>query len=203
MPRKALLLEQDLEIQDWLWSLLRRAFPGVTISRTRCIGSAAALLQAIQPDISLLGPSFADSSGIEFVALAKSQEPSRRLAVVAPPEFEHFAHQAVDAGAVGYLLSSAPTHSLIQKLRLFVGPASFATEQHSRIGTHSNIGALSAREYEVLSRLAEGLPIGEIAFQLGVTRNTIDTFLKRAYLKLSANSAIQAIAHARQQGLLH
>lgn len=61
---------------------------------------------------------------------------------------------------------------------------------------------LSARELEVLERLAAGRSNKEIAAELSVSPNTVKTHLARVYEKLEASRRTEALVKARQLGIL-
>jgi DNA-binding CsgD family transcriptional regulator len=61
---------------------------------------------------------------------------------------------------------------------------------------------LTRREYEILRHVAMGETNPEIAVALGLTRNTVKTYLQRALEKLSARNRVEALARANQLGIL-
>ncbi len=61
---------------------------------------------------------------------------------------------------------------------------------------------ISTRERTVLEHLAAGRSNKEIARELGVSPNTVKTHLARLYEKLEANRRTEAIARARELGLI-
>lgn len=61
---------------------------------------------------------------------------------------------------------------------------------------------ISGRERMVLEQLAVGRSNKEIARELGVSPNTIKTHIARLYEKLEASRRTEAIARARELGLL-
>ena len=61
---------------------------------------------------------------------------------------------------------------------------------------------LSAREFEVLQLLEEGLSNKQVAARLFVSLNTVKTHVKNIYAKLNAERRTQALAEARRLGLL-
>ncbi|MFG1841597.1 response regulator transcription factor [Micromonospora sp. NPDC049175] len=62
--------------------------------------------------------------------------------------------------------------------------------------------ALSSRELEVLHQLATGRTNAEIAKVLFVAPGTVKAHLNHIFRKLEAGSRLQAVAHAREAGLL-
>jgi DNA-binding NarL/FixJ family response regulator len=84
--------------------------------------------------------------------------------------------------------------------KLFRRPAS--REGFSRnTAAQASLG-VSEREYEVLQHLAAGRSNKEIAAELGVSPNTVKTHAARLYEKLSAARRTEAIAKARELGLI-
>ncbi|MEU7610605.1 response regulator transcription factor [Micromonospora sp. NPDC049204] len=61
---------------------------------------------------------------------------------------------------------------------------------------------LSSRELEVLRQLATGRTNAEIAKGLFVATGTVKAHLNHIFRKLDATSRLQAVAHAREAGLL-
>jgi DNA-binding NarL/FixJ family response regulator len=62
--------------------------------------------------------------------------------------------------------------------------------------------ALTDRELEVLSLMAQGRLSKEIAARLGVSKHTVDNHRKNILAKLEADNAIEAINRAREAGLI-
>ena len=55
----------------------------------------------------------------------------------------------------------------------------------------------------MLQLFSKGFSYSEIAQRLGVSRNTVLTFVRRIYAKLEVNSQMEAVHEARLAGLLH
>ena len=60
--------------------------------------------------------------------------------------------------------------------------------------------ALTAREQEILSLMADGFSNGEIAARLVLTTGTVKWYVNRLFSKLDATSRTQAVAHAKRRG---
>ena len=66
----------------------------------------------------------------------------------------------------------------------------------------TSAAGLTAREQEALELIARGYTYNEIAAELAVSVNTVQTHVKRVYSKLAVRSRGQAVFAAHQQGLL-
>jgi DNA-binding CsgD family transcriptional regulator len=92
-------------------------------------------------------------------------------------------------------------------LGVWVGARLFRRPAADGAGFRRNeqaIGALglSARELDVLDRLAAGRSNKEIAAELNVSPNTVKTHLARVYEKLEASRRTEALVKARELGIL-
>jgi DNA-binding NarL/FixJ family response regulator len=121
---------------------------------------------------------------------------------------------AIRAGAAGYLLKDDQSAELVSAIHLlFEGgsPISPAIARHLirvfRTGTDAmgvqRVESLTTREQEVLSMAAKGFSYAEIAQMLELSANTIASYTKHIYEKLSVNSRAQAIYEASRLGLLN
>jgi DNA-binding NarL/FixJ family response regulator len=63
--------------------------------------------------------------------------------------------------------------------------------------------ALSARELDALGFIAKGFTYDEVATLMGVSRNTVMTFVRRIYGKLEVKSKAEAIHEAYQRKLIN
>lgn len=112
---------------------------------------------------------------------------------------------ALDAGAAGYLLKDAPTDDLVAAVRAAaagrtaLGPA---VQERLVDRLRSPATALTAREVEVLERLAHGDSNEAIAAALFLSRATVKTHLVHIYDKLGVTSRTAAVARARERGIL-
>ena len=112
---------------------------------------------------------------------------------------------AIEAGASGYLLKDAPTDELTAAIRaaasgaVALGPAIQARLlDRMRRPTVS----LTLRELEVLNLVALGRSNDAIARELFLSRATVKSHLAHAYDKLGVQSRTEAIATARERGIL-
>lgn len=112
---------------------------------------------------------------------------------------------AVSAGAVGYLLKDSDPDVLINGVRTAArGESVLSSQVATRLmGRMRNPAtALTAREHEVLSLVAEGMSNREIAKKLVLTEATVKSHLGHVFGKLGVTSRTAAVVEARKQAIL-
>jgi DNA-binding NarL/FixJ family response regulator len=112
---------------------------------------------------------------------------------------------AVEAGASGYLLKDAPPEELVAAIRAAAaGESALAPAVASRLlaRMRSPLPNLSAREIEVLSRVADGDSNERIAQGLHISAATVKSHLVHIFTKLDVASRTAAVAKARDAGLI-
>jgi DNA-binding NarL/FixJ family response regulator len=162
------------------------------------------------PDVVLMDINLPGLNGIECVALLKAQYPAIQVIMLTVFEDSDRIFRALRAGASGYLLKRIQPAELSQAVRfVHTGGAAMTSLVARRIAEEFNqpspagdrfqeLEQLSAREKEVLEKLAEGCLVKEIADQLGVGFGTVRTYIRRIYEKLHVRSRSQAAAHYYQ-----
>jgi len=119
---------------------------------------------------------------------------------------------AFNSGARGYLLKDAEFRCLMEGIRTvhslgtYLGPnvseilvRNFA--QHEKTQHTGNV-SLTVREQEILKLLAEGNNSKDIAFMLGISNKTVDTFRRHCMKKLQLKSSADLIKFALREGMV-
>ncbi|AMA00484.1 response regulator [Corynebacterium glutamicum] len=162
-------------------------------------------------DVVLMDLRFGDQPGIE---VARGVEATRRIrALDNPPQVLVVTNYstdgdvvgAVSAGAVGYLLKDSSPEDLIAGVRDAARGESVLSKQVASkiMGRMNNpMTALSAREIEVLSLVAQGQSNREIGKKLFLTEATVKSHMGHVFNKLDVTSRTAAVAEARQRGII-
>jgi DNA-binding NarL/FixJ family response regulator len=107
-------------------------------------------------------------------------------------------HEAVRAGARGFVLKASPAPRLTDALRAVAAGGTYVDPelagQLTVDGEMQRLGALSSREREVLELLADGLNGQMIAERLFLSPETVRTHVRNATTKLGARTRVQAVA---------
>ncbi|OKX78260.1 response regulator [Corynebacterium glutamicum] len=162
-------------------------------------------------DVVLMDLRFGDQPGIE---VAGGVEATRRIrALDNPPQVLVVTNYstdgdvvgAVSAGAVGYLLKDSSPEDLIAGVRDAARGESVLSKQVASkiMGRMNNpMTALSAREIEVVSLVAQGQSNREIGKKLFLTEATVKSHMGHVFNKLDVTSRTAAVAEARQRGII-
>lgn len=179
---------------------------------------AVELVRRLDPDVILMDVQMPNMNGIEatrqIVALGRPE--SSRVLILTTFDLDEYVHEALRAGASGFLLKRAPATDLVAGVRLVAGGeallapsvtrrllAAFARQSPSpATAAPPALDELTAREQEVLVLIAEGLSNGEIAARLFLSEGTVKTHVKRIFFKLSLRDRVQAVILAYDVGLV-
>jgi DNA-binding NarL/FixJ family response regulator len=114
-----------------------------------------------------------------------------------------FDTDAIKAGAMGYLLKDAPREELLAAIRqVHSGEMSIARSLVAKLAAGISSEALTGRELEVLSLLAQGKSNKEIGANLFISETTVKSHLQRIFAKLNVLSRTEAITVASRRGLV-
>jgi DNA-binding NarL/FixJ family response regulator len=214
------LVEDDVHFQNAIATAIQAApdMTLVSVSGTRADGLRA--LQSAPADVLLVDLGLPDGSGIDVIRAAHLSSPN--CAVMVCTTFGDEAHvmQSIEAGASGYLLKdSAPDNMLAEIRSLHNGGSPISPLIARQILTRfrqppapapvalaaepgQEQALLSSREKEVLELITKGFTAEEIARLMQVSVHTVQTYVRRIYVKLKVSSKAEAIYEARNQGLL-
>jgi len=181
--------------------------------------SGRALLDSKQPEVLLVDLGLPSGSGMELIQHAAEHLPACDVMVITVFGDERHVIASIEAGATGYLLKDASNGELADHIRALHAGGSpispviarqlltrFATpnlpvqpvlESLDEIPTE-----LSPQEHKVLLMSSKGHTYEEIAQAMGVSRQTVLTYVKRTYRKLQVHGKVEAIVKAQRAGLI-
>ncbi|MBK7761857.1 MAG: response regulator transcription factor [Bacteroidetes bacterium] len=176
-----------------------------------CVGHASNCshvfedMKASSPDIVLMDIEMPEVDGIEGVKQIKMHYPNIKVIMQTVYEDEQKIFACLQNGADGYILKKASIHSIIQSITEVHNGGAFMTPsvamQVMRFFSKPKLSdtkleSLTARELEVLHKLADGLSYKMIADGLGISYSTVNNHIKKIYEKLQVHSLGEAVAYA-------
>jgi DNA-binding NarL/FixJ family response regulator len=197
------IIEDDARLRSSLKEMLDST-PGFGVIGS--YGDAEAAidnLQALRPDVVLMDINLPGASGIDCVRQLSPAMPETRFIMLTVYEDDERIFNSLQAGADGYLLKRTAPAKLQEAVVQVVAGGSPITPQiarrmvqyfHKDKGRRDDpeISSLAPRELEVLQDLAVGRSYKEIADHLGVSMDTIRTYIRRLYEKLRVHSRNEA-----------
>jgi DNA-binding NarL/FixJ family response regulator len=168
--------------------------------------NAEAALEAVpneRPNVVLMDINLPGMNGVECARQLKQVVPATQVVMLTVYEDTENIFNALAAGASGYLLKRTKSAELLEAIRDVVRGGSPMTTHIARkvvqsfqrpAGSIQTTEDLSPREKEVLDCLAQGFLYKEIAEKLGISYETVHTYIRRVYEKLQVRTRTEAVA---------
>jgi DNA-binding NarL/FixJ family response regulator len=165
---------------------------------------AVTLFKKSRPDITLLDLRLPAMSGLEALRVIRQEDPHARCIVLTTYEGDEDIHQALAAGAMGYIIKGMSHETLVDALRRVHAGTRFLPPPVARsLADRTPNSDLSPREREVLSLMVHGKSNREIATALEITEATVKCHVSVILARLEVNDRTQAVVAALQRGLEH
>lgn len=175
---------------------------------------AVALAERLRPDVCLLDVRMPELDGLEATRRLAGPDVAEPLAVVVITTFDldEYVHEALRAGARGFLLKDAGPELLVQAVHAAAaGDALIAPSITARLleafaapapsgPPPQPIDPLTEREEEVLRTVARGRTNAEIADELHISMSTVKTHLGALMAKLGARNRVEIAIWAYETG---
>jgi NarL family two-component system response regulator LiaR len=166
-------------------------------------GEAAIKLAAeVLPDVILMDMSLTGMDGATATLAIRKELPQIQVIVLTSFKDGNLIKQALEAGAIGYLLKDVSADDLVQAIRsAHAGRATLSPEAAQSLVETANLPPtpgqnLTERERQVLSLMIEGLNNVQIAGRLTVSPSTIKSHVSNILAKLGVASRTEAVTLA-------
>jgi len=191
------LVEQHEALRDGLAMLLeRRGFDVLGCASTAADGER--LIAARGPDVAVVGVDLPDERGTELVRRLNERPPCPKFLIYTGLKDPDLLEAAYRSGARGLVAKPAGLPVLVEALReVWRGGRYFDPSFRKGNGDENgSVKAVSSREAEILSMLAQGLTGEEIAKRLVLSPETVRTHIRNAMEKLGARTRTEAVVKA-------
>ncbi|MBE0543865.1 MAG: response regulator transcription factor [Verrucomicrobia bacterium] len=197
------IVEDQDPLRTTLARVLGRAEGFECVSHYANAEDALKDLPNVRPNVVLMDINLPGMNGVECVRQLKQLLPQTQVMMLTVYEDTENIFNALAAGASGYMLKRTPRAELLEAIREVHRGGSPMTTHIARKVVQSFQKAppsneatenLSPREQEVLDLLSQGLIYKEISDKLGISYETVHTYIRRIYEKLQVRTRTEAVA---------
>jgi DNA-binding NarL/FixJ family response regulator len=207
MPRPTILLADDHAIvTEGLASLLRSEF-----SLVGTVADGARLIEAarqLRPDVIVTDVAMPGMSGLEALRRLKADAIAAKVIFLTMHADAALAAEALRAGASGFVVKHAAGKELIAAIHSVLrGGRYLSPDLASDVlttlagGATSGAGPLTPRQREVVSLIAEGRTMKEVAAALGLSPRTVETHKYQVMAALGLQTTADLVRYAIEHGL--
>lgn len=207
---KILVVDDHPLMRRGVRQMLEEAYVEIAVTEADSGEAAAALVRAEPFDLVLLDLSLPGASGLETLERLLRIRPSQRVLVLSMHAEDQFAIQALRAGASGYVTKDHATDLLLAAISRIMAGGRYLSPSLAELLADRLTGdldapahtRLSAREFRVMSMLAEGHGISHIAHALALSAKTVTTYRARVLEKLGMTSNAELARYCVRNGLI-
>ena len=207
---KILVVDDHPLMRRGVRQMLEEAYVEIAVTEADSGEAAAALVRAEPFDLVLLDLSLPGASGLETLERLLRIRPSQRVLVLSMHAEDQFAIQALRAGASGYVTKDHATDLLLAAISRIMAGGRYLSPSLAELLADRLTGdldapahsRLSAREFRVMSMLAEGHGISHIAHALALSAKTVTTYRARVLEKLGVTSNAELARYCVRNGLI-
>lgn len=196
---KVLIADDHAVVRRGLKHILADEYKMLTVGEAENAQKVLELACQQDWDVVVLDISMPGRNGLEALKELKQARPRLPVLILTSHAEEQYAIRVLKAGAAGYMTKeSAPEH-LIEAIRKITGGGKYISPLVAEIlastisvdfekQPHEN---LSDREYQIMSLIASGKTVGEIAEELSLSVKTISTYRARVLEKMQMKTNAQ------------
>jgi DNA-binding NarL/FixJ family response regulator len=205
-PIRLIIVDDHPVVRDGLRGMLSSDPDLEVVGEASDGAEALALVASVEPDVVLMDLRMPHLGGAAAIRSLAEQGSRVKVLVLTTYDTDSDVVPALEAGATGYLLKDAPREELVRAIHAAargesVLAPSVATRLVSQLRAPEH-EALSDRELEVLTLIAQGETNRGAAARLFISEATVKTHLLHIYAKLGVNDRAAAVAAAYERGLL-
>ena len=206
---KVLLVDDHPMVRERLAEAIEREEGLSVCGQAESRHEALSVIKGSHPDLAIIDLTLKASSGLELIKDIRGRWPKLLMLVVSMHDESLYAERAIRAGAMGYVMKHEPPKTFKTAIHRVLGGDMYLSEKMAtsllaklmRGGNEPEetpVSRLSDRELEVFRLLGQGKGTKQIAQELNLTVNTINSFRTRIKEKLHFKNSTELLLHAIQ-----
>ena len=171
------------------------------------------LTEHLKPDVLVLDLMMPGLSGLEALRILRERSPRTRTVILSMHSSNAFIAQALQNGAIGYVLKRCPEENLVHAVKEAAAGRRFLSPPVTEIAINAYIEqcrtdprdphqSLTPRQREVLQLAAEGNTNAEIAARLNISQRTVEKHRATLMQTLGLKNQTELIRHAIRHRLI-
>jgi two-component system, NarL family, response regulator NreC len=160
------------------------------------------------PDVAILDIAMPHLNGLETARRLRETVPQTKIIVLTMHPEEPYVLEALQAGAVGYVLKTQAAADIVQAIHTALQGAIYLSPRVTNAVVHAYLACatlpsdpLTSREREIVQRIAEGQTTKEIAAHLGLSVKTVESHRINLMRKLDIHETATLVRYAIRRGL--
>jgi DNA-binding NarL/FixJ family response regulator len=213
---KVLLVDDEALVRSGLRLILEASGDITIVAEARDGDEALLAINRHRPDVVLMDVRMPGRDGLSALRELQERADTAKVIMLTTFDIDDYVHEALRAGAVGFLLKDTPPRDLAEAVRVvaagnamlsptvtrrlikaFAGRGASAAEL-----ARDRLRALTDRELEVVCAVGRGLSNNEIGRELDMAEATVKAHVSRALAKLGATNRVQAAMLVHDAGLV-
>ncbi len=205
---RVMIVDDHAMVRKGLVTFLKNAPDLELVGEARDGREAIEACERLRPDVILMDLVMPELGGVAATRTIHQRRPDVRVIALTSFQEKELVQDALQAGAIGYLLKNVSGDELVEAIRqAHAGRPTLAPEALQALvqppsETETLAADLTRRENEVLALLVKGMSNPEIAERLVISRATVKVHVSSILSKLGVGSRAEAIALALQHRLV-
>lgn len=209
-PIHILIADDHNLVRAGILRLLGEISDFVVVADTGDGDEAIRLAEEKNPDVALLDIAMPGTTGLQALEHLHRTRPQIKIIVLTMYDTEEHVISAMRLGAAGFMLKNAAPQEMELAIRAVTAGGTWLPAAISRpvvdaylerVQISDQRDGLTPRQMEVLKMIAEGMRTKEIAFTLGVSVKTIETYRSQIMNRLGIGDVASLVRYAIRRGI--
>lgn len=214
MPINILIVDDHSILRDGVRQLLTSQDDMNIVGEAGDGHSALKQARLLKPDVVLLDIAMPGLNGLETIGLILEAVTETKIVILSMHAKESYVHQALSAGALGYVLKASPSSDVLSAIRaaskdeyflsskIRAGVIDAYLQSKKYTPTVRGYDLLTEREQQVFRMVVEGKTTREIADILCVSTKTIEKHRSGVTAKLGVQGRLELLKYAIKIGVV-
>jgi len=213
---RVLIIDDHPLFREGLKAIIARSNMYEVVGEAGTGGQGMALVKKLKPDLALVDMSLPDQSGIELIHDILKFSSQTRIMIVSMHSKIDYIVRAFQMGATGYLVKESAADMLLQGMDHVLKGDYFMDSSVSQQVVKKLVGlpekealvsgagydALTPREQEIMTLLAEGRSVSQVSEKLFISPKTVENHRSNIMRKLGIHSSMELVRYAAKIGLI-